>query len=89
MCVWGGFWVWSGCWVPYHGQVFEDLDPVSWSHVGHVVKVSGVGDQLVPHLWVSQHFSGPKHTEDMKNRGGTGVGRRPPRGLGPSDTRRR
>lgn len=42
----------------YHGQVFEDLDPVSWAHVSHVVEVGGVGDQLVPHLWVSQHLSG-------------------------------
>lgn len=28
----------------YHGQVFKDLDPVSWSHVGHVVEVGWVGD---------------------------------------------
>lgn len=47
----------------YHGQVFEDLDPISWSHVGDVVEVGGVGDELVPHLWISQHFSGHKHTE--------------------------
>lgn len=42
----------------HHGQVFKDLDPVSWSHVGHMVEVGGVGDQLVPHLWISQHLSG-------------------------------
>lgn len=42
----------------YHWQVFKDLDAVSWSHVGHVVEVGGVGDQLVPHLWISQHLSG-------------------------------
>lgn len=41
----------------YHGQVFKDLDPVSWSHMGHMVEVGGVGDQLVPHLWISQHLS--------------------------------
>lgn len=46
----------------YHGQVFKDLDPVSWSHVGHVVEVGGVGDQLVPHLWISQHLSGITNT---------------------------
>lgn len=47
----------------YHGQVFEDLDAVSWSHVGHVVEVGGVGDQLVPHLWISQHLSGGRDDE--------------------------
>lgn len=37
----------------YHGQVFQYLDPISWSHVGHMVEVCGVRDQLVPHLWIS------------------------------------
>lgn len=47
----------------YHGQVFKDLDPVSWSHVGYMVEVGGVGDQLVPHLWISQHLSGITNTK--------------------------
>lgn len=52
----------------YHGQVFEDLDPVSWSHVGHVVEVGGVRDQLVPHLGISQHLSGSTNTHTHENR---------------------
>ena len=48
----------------YHGQVFEDLDPVSWSHVSHVVEVGWVGDQLAPHLWVSQHLPSNTHMEN-------------------------
>lgn len=50
----------------YHGQVFEDLDAVPRSHVGHVVEVGGVGDQLVPHLWVSQHLpTQDTHTDQL------------------------
>ena len=55
------------CVCVYHGQVFEDLDPVSWSHVGHMVEVGGVGDQLVPHLGVSQHLPGITHNRSIKN----------------------
>lgn len=43
--------------IRYHGEVLQDLDPISWSHVGYMVKVGGVRDQLVPHLWISQHVS--------------------------------
>lgn len=42
----------------YHGQILQDLDPISWSHVSHVVEVGWIGDQFVPHLGISQHFSG-------------------------------
>ena len=48
----------------YHGQVFEDLDPVSWSHVSHVVEVGWVGNQLTPHLWVAQHLPSNTHMEN-------------------------
>lgn len=37
----------------YHWQVFEDLDPIAWSHMSHMVEVGGVGDQLVPYHWIS------------------------------------
>lgn len=46
------------CVCVYHGQIFKDLDPITWSHVSHVVEVGGVRDQFVPHLWISQHLSG-------------------------------
>lgn len=47
----------------YQREVHEDLHAVSWSHVGHVVEVGGVRDQLVPHLWISQHLSGNTNTK--------------------------
>lgn len=50
----------SECVCVYHGQIFKDLDPIAWSHVSHVVEVGGVRDQLVPHLWISQHLSGKR-----------------------------
>lgn len=40
----------------YQREVHEDLHPVSWSHVGHVVKVCRIRNHPGPKLRVSQHL---------------------------------
>lgn len=52
----------------YHGQILQDLDPISWSHVSHVVEVGWIGDQFVPHLGISQHLSGITDTGSARQR---------------------
>lgn len=47
---------WEGL-LPYQGQVFQDLNAVARPHMGDVVEVGGVGNELIPHLWVPQHLS--------------------------------
>lgn len=40
----------------YQREIHEDLHPVSWSHVGHMVKVCRIRNHLGPELRVPQHL---------------------------------